>query len=128
MPHGDINPGLPLLLHEFPHSKVILSFYEMLPSASYVRDIIISKILLLAVTLVALCVNGILNIRNCLGLSHANTYNTVVIGATWSACMPHKIFILGLPGSGKSTMSRYILKYMQRYLDEYSATRICDYD
>src|SRR5258708_35513962 len=42
--------------------------------------------------------------------------------------MPHKIFILGLPGSGKSTISRYILKYMQRYHDEYSITRICDYD
>ena len=64
MPHGDINPGLPLLLHEFPHGKVILPFHEMLPFASYVRDIIISKILLLAVTLVVLCVNGILNIRN----------------------------------------------------------------
>src|SRR3954453_6069227 len=42
--------------------------------------------------------------------------------------MQHKIFLLGLPGSGKSTISRYILKYMQRYHDEYSATRICDYD
>ena len=42
--------------------------------------------------------------------------------------MQHKILLLGLPGSGKSTISRYILKYMQRYHDEYSATRICDYD
>ncbi len=42
--------------------------------------------------------------------------------------MPQKIFVLGLPGSGKSTISRYILKYMHRYHDEYSITRICDYD
>lgn len=42
--------------------------------------------------------------------------------------MPQKIFVLGLPGSGKSTISRYILNYMQKYHEEYSATRICDYD
>lgn len=42
--------------------------------------------------------------------------------------MSQKLFILGLPGSGKSTVSRYIVDYVKRYYHGFFATRICDYD
>jgi adenylate kinase family enzyme len=42
--------------------------------------------------------------------------------------MSQKLFVLGLPGSGKSTVSRYIVDYIRRFHDDWSATRLCDYD
>jgi thymidylate kinase len=42
--------------------------------------------------------------------------------------MSQKLYVLGLPGSGKSTVSRYIVVYIKRYHDDFSATRKCDYD
>ena len=42
--------------------------------------------------------------------------------------MPQKLFVLGLPGSGKSTVIRYIIKYIKRYHDKYVALHCSDYD
>jgi adenylate kinase family enzyme len=42
--------------------------------------------------------------------------------------MSQKLFILGLPGSGKSTVSRFIVKSVKRHYEDFSATRLCDYD
>lgn len=42
--------------------------------------------------------------------------------------MPQKLFILGLPGSGKSTIARYIVDYIERNYPAWSATSLCDYD
>lgn len=42
--------------------------------------------------------------------------------------MAKKLFMLGLPGSGKSTVARYIIDYVKRYHDGYSAVRHSDYD
>lgn len=42
--------------------------------------------------------------------------------------MPQKLFVLGLPGSGKSTIARYIVGYIQRNHPEWIATRFNDYD
>ncbi len=42
--------------------------------------------------------------------------------------MPQKLFILGLPGSGKSTVSRYIVDYIERNYASWSALSLCDYD
>src|ERR1700693_2531710 len=42
--------------------------------------------------------------------------------------MSQKLFVLGLPGSGKSTVSRYIVDYLRKYYDGFIATRISDYD
>lgn len=48
--------------------------------------------------------------------------------AARSAYMSQKLFVLGLPGSGKSTVSRYIVDYIKRYYYGFLAKRICDYD
>lgn len=48
--------------------------------------------------------------------------------AAWRASMSKKLFVLGIPGSGKSTVSRYIVDYVKRYYNDFFATRICDYD
>jgi len=42
--------------------------------------------------------------------------------------MSQKLFVLGLPGSGKSTVSRYIVDCVKWYYQGFFATRICDYD
>jgi adenylate kinase family enzyme len=42
--------------------------------------------------------------------------------------MSQKLFVLGLPGSGKSTVSRFIVKNVKQYHDDFSATRLSDYD
>jgi adenylate kinase family enzyme len=42
--------------------------------------------------------------------------------------MAHKLFILGLPGSGKSTIACHIFDYFKRNQKEWSAQRLCDYD
>lgn len=42
--------------------------------------------------------------------------------------MAQKLFILGLPGSGKSTIARHIVDYFERNHKEWSAIRLCDYD
>jgi dephospho-CoA kinase len=51
-----------------------------------------------------------------------------VVKAAWSDSMSQKLFVLGLPGSGKSTVSRYIVSYIKRYYSDFFASRICDYD
>jgi adenylate kinase family enzyme len=42
--------------------------------------------------------------------------------------MSQKLFVLGLPGSGKSTVSRYIIDSVKRHYDDFRALRFCDYD
>jgi thymidylate kinase len=42
--------------------------------------------------------------------------------------MTVKLFILGLPGSGKSTVSRYIDDYLKKQHKDWFTTRINDYD
>jgi shikimate kinase len=42
--------------------------------------------------------------------------------------MPIKLFLLGLPGSGKSTVSRHIAKYVQNRYNQWSVIRDNDYD
>ena len=42
--------------------------------------------------------------------------------------MSTKLFVLGFPGSGKSTVSRYIVDYVQRSYKNWLAQRICDYN
>jgi thymidylate kinase len=42
--------------------------------------------------------------------------------------MAVKLFILGLPGSGKSTISRYIIDYVQQRHKDWLPIRINDYD
>jgi adenylate kinase family enzyme len=42
--------------------------------------------------------------------------------------MSQKLFVLGLPGSGKSTVSRFIVKNVMRHYDDFSATRLSDYN
>ena len=42
--------------------------------------------------------------------------------------MAQKLFILGLPGSGKSTIACHIVDYFKRNHKEWSAIRLCDYD
>lgn len=42
--------------------------------------------------------------------------------------MAQKLFILGLPGSGKSTIACHIVNYSQRNYQDWSAIRLCDYD
>ena len=39
-----------------------------------------------------------------------------------------KLFVFGFPGSGKSTVSRYIVDHVQRSYKSWLAQRICDYD
>jgi thymidylate kinase len=40
----------------------------------------------------------------------------------------YKLFILGLPGSGKSTVSREIIKYVNQTYKNWFVDRCCDYD
>jgi adenylate kinase family enzyme len=42
--------------------------------------------------------------------------------------MPLKVFVLGLPGSGKSTVSRYIVEHVNLRRKGWTASRINDYD
>lgn len=42
--------------------------------------------------------------------------------------MAQKLFILGLPGSGKSTIACHIVDYFRRNHKDWSAERLCDYD
>jgi hypothetical protein len=42
--------------------------------------------------------------------------------------MAHKLFILGLPGSGKSTIACHIIDYFKRNHKEWSTQHLCDYD
>jgi len=42
--------------------------------------------------------------------------------------MAQKLFILGLPGSGKSTIACHIVDYFIRKHKDWSAIRLCDYD
>ncbi len=42
--------------------------------------------------------------------------------------MLKKLFVLGFPGSGKSTVSRYIVDHVQRSYKSWLAQRICDYN
>lgn len=42
--------------------------------------------------------------------------------------MSQKLFILGLPGSGKSTIARDIVDFFQRNHNDWSAIRLSDYD
>jgi shikimate kinase len=41
--------------------------------------------------------------------------------------MVQKLFVLGLPGSGKSTITRYIVAYIKRFYDDWTAISVCDY-
>ncbi len=42
--------------------------------------------------------------------------------------MARKLFILGLPGSGKSTIACHIVDHFRRNHKEWSAIRLCDYN
>src|SRR5437588_11704497 len=42
--------------------------------------------------------------------------------------MAVKLFVLGSPGSGKSTVCRYIVKYIREQYQDLSAKHINDYD
>jgi adenylate kinase family enzyme len=39
-----------------------------------------------------------------------------------------KLFVFGLPGSGKSTVSRSIVDHVHRHYKQWSAQRVCDYN
>lgn len=42
--------------------------------------------------------------------------------------MSVKLFILGLPGSGKSTVARYVIDHVGRQISDYYTARVNDYD
>jgi adenylate kinase family enzyme len=58
----------------------------------------------------------------------ARQKNGYVVKVSWSAFMSQKLFVLGLPGSGKSTVARYIVENVKRHYDDFHAIRFCDYD